>query len=84
MSDFKPFSDDATSMGIGGLTVENGRDRIALYGQIDITRDKKGLALVRELKILVDGAEQYLAAQAELPDAVAPAKATKTVKNPFA
>ena len=33
----KPFADDAASISIGELTVENGTDRIALYGSLDLT-----------------------------------------------
>ena len=40
----KPFADDSAASAIGGLTVENGRDRVALYGSLDLTRDRAGLA----------------------------------------
>ena len=43
MAVLKPFQDDGTSIGIGGFTIENGTDRIAVYGQTDITRDQAGL-----------------------------------------
>ena len=39
-----PFADDAASVSIGSLTVKNGTDRVAIYGSLDITRDKPGLA----------------------------------------
>ncbi len=35
-----PFADDAASVSIGKLTIENGTDRVALYGSLDITRDQ--------------------------------------------
>ena len=35
--------------GEGGLTIENGVDRLRLFGQIDITRDKVGLETARDL-----------------------------------
>ena len=44
MSKLTPFADDAASTSIGSLTVENGTDRIALSGSLDLTRDKAGLA----------------------------------------
>lgn len=44
MTKLTPFADDAASIPIGELTVENGTDRIALYGSLDLTRDKQGLA----------------------------------------
>ena len=78
----KPFADDAASISIGELTVENGTDRIALYGSLDLTRDKQGLAHARALKALLDQAVQLLEADKSLPDAAPPA-AAKTVANPF-
>ena len=56
MATIKPFANDSDSIGIGGLTVENGTDQIAVYGNLDITRDKAGLAAARKLKALVDAA----------------------------
>ena len=49
MAIIKPFGDDSSSVGIGGLTVENGLDRVVLYGSLEITRDRAGLGLAREL-----------------------------------
>ena len=40
-----PFADDAASVSIGKLTVENGTDRVALYGSLDITRDQQRLGI---------------------------------------
>jgi hypothetical protein len=39
---------------IGGLTVENGADRVTIYGSLDLTRDKQGLAHVQALKGMID------------------------------
>jgi hypothetical protein len=83
MTRMTPFADDAASISIGGLTVENGTDRIALYGSLDLTRDKQGLAHARALKALLDQAVQLLEADKALPDAAPPPAAAKTVKNPF-
>jgi len=82
MSKMTPFADDAASISIGELTVENGTDRIALYGSLDLTRDKQGLAHARALKALLDQAIQLLEGDRSLPDAVPPV-AAKTVANPF-
>ena len=43
MTKFTPFADDAASMAIDKLTIENGQQQISLYGSLDITRDKAGL-----------------------------------------
>ena len=83
MTTLKPFADDAASIPIGELTVENGIDRIALYGSLDLTRDKRGLAHARALAALLDEAIRLLETDMSLPDAVPQPVAPKTVKNPF-
>ena len=83
MSSMTPFADDAASLSIGTLTIENGTDRLALYGSLDITRDKPGLAHARALLAVVQQAVRVLEADANLPTAVAPPKKPRTVANPF-
>ena len=83
MATLKPFADDAASTSIGELTVENGTDRIAVYGSLDLTRDKHGLAHARALAALLAQAIQLLEADTSLPEAVPPPAAPRTVKNPF-
>lgn len=78
-----PFADDAASVSIAELTIENGTERIALYGSLDITRDRQGLAHARALKALLDQAVQHLEADKDLPDAVPAPDAPRTVANPF-
>ena len=79
---FFPFADDSGSSSIGSLVIENGRDKIALYGNLDITRDKAGLELARELLALVTKVTDALRADPNLPDQLPPAK-RETVRNPF-
>ena len=50
MTKFTPFADDVASVSIAKLTVENGTDRIALYGSLELTRGQQGLAHARTLK----------------------------------
>ena len=83
MTRLTPFADDAALISIGKFTIENGTDRIALYGSIDLTRDKQGLAHAHALKTLLDQVVQVLEADHALPDAVTPPTAAKTVVNPF-
>jgi len=83
MTTIKPFANDADSIGIGGLTVENGTDKVAVYGNLDITRDKAGLAAARKLKALVDAAVAALEADKSLPDRIEPPKPADEVENPF-
>ncbi|GJD97721.1 hypothetical protein [Methylobacterium iners] len=81
---FTPFADDAGIRSIGGLSIENGTDRIALHGSLDIGLDRRGLEQVRALKEAVDAIAAALES-AELPEAVTEARRpTRTVKNPFA
>ncbi len=83
MTKLTPFADDVASISVGELTIENGTDRIALYGSLDLTRDKQGLAHARALKALLDQAVQLLEGDKALPDAVPPPVAVGTVNNPF-
>jgi hypothetical protein len=84
MSQFKPFADDSQSQSIGDLTVENGTDRVSIYGSVDLTRDKAGLKRARALKAILDEAVRILDEQPDLPDEIASAEPTVAVKNPFA
>lgn len=77
----KPFANESDCLQIGGLTIENRVDRVSIFGSIDITRDKEGLAVARELKSVLDLTLTELET-AELPDKVI-LKPAKTVKNPF-
>ena len=78
-----PYADDAASMAIGDLTLENGRDCVAVGGSLDLTRDKAGLAYALALKAAVDAVVHALQSDPALPDKVAPAKAATEIKNPF-
>jgi hypothetical protein len=84
MTTFTPFADDAASAAIGQLTIENGTERLALYGSLDITRDKVGLRHAQALKAIIDHAVQALAADPALPERQPPVDKPKTVRNPFA
>ncbi len=79
---FEPFS-DGTSVAIGGLTLDSDPDRVAVYGNVDLTRDKPGLAAARQLKTIIDAVVATLAADAGLPDHIEGSLKTLTVKNPF-
>ncbi|SFJ77331.1 hypothetical protein [Methylobacterium brachiatum] len=82
---FEPFADDAAVRNIGALSFENGTDRIALHGSLDLTRDKAGLAQARLLQATLDAIVKALEA-GDLPEAVAdaPDAAPRSVANPFA
>lgn len=80
----KPYADDSAASAIGGLTLENGRDRVALYGSLDLTRDRAGLEQARQLRALLEEVVRALEADPALPDKVEPPRKPDTVKNPFA
>lgn len=82
---FVPFADDAGVRTIGAFSFENGTDRIALHGSLDLTRDKTGLAQARLLRQTLDAIVKALEGE-DLPEKVAeaPEAAPKSVPNPFA
>ncbi len=84
MANFTPFADDAASVAIEKLTIENGTNRLALYGSLDITRDKVGLRHAQALKVIIEQAVQVLTADPALSERQPPADKPKTVRNPFA
>lgn len=47
---FAPFENDHQSMQIGELIFENQTDKVIVYGDIDITKSKKGLEQALKLK----------------------------------
>jgi hypothetical protein len=84
MSNFTAFADASTSIGIVDLTVENGTDTVAIYGTLNITRDKAGLAAAVKLKVILDGMVAGLQAMENLPHVIDAPPKPKTLKNPFA
>ena len=47
--EFIPFADDESALSLGCLTLENGRSAIVVHGDLSITRDAEGLAVVQAL-----------------------------------
>ena len=78
-----PFANESESLGIGDLTIENRTDRVAIYGNIDLTRDKVGLEHTRMLKAVLDKVVRVLENEKNLPDKIAPPDITDEVANPF-
>lgn len=81
MSTIKPYANEADSVTIGDLTVENRLDRLELYGSLALTRDKQGLDLALELKSLLDAIVKVLESE-ELPDRIE-IDPPDEVDNPF-
>ena len=79
---FVPYANESDVLDIGGLTIENRVDRISISGDIDLTLDKPGLALAKQLQKLLGDVVAQLEKQA-LPDQLPPPAVT-SVANPFA
>lgn len=81
---FAPFADDAAVQTIGGLSIENGRDRIAIHGSLDLGRDATGLERARAAAAALAAIVAALEAE-PLPEQLADVShPADTVKNPFA
>jgi hypothetical protein len=80
----RPYQNEADAVEIGDLKIENRLDRVAVYGRIDLTRDKAGLENARALKQLLDGVVRTLEDDPALPEHIAPPKAPVMKRNPFA
>ena len=78
---FVPYANESDVLEIGDLTIENRLDRISISGDIDLTQDKPGLALARQLQTLLGDVVAQLEKQA-LPDQLPPPEVT-SVANPF-
>ena len=77
-----PFANETDSLSIGELTVENREDRITIYGNIDITRDKEGLGNAEILQTLFNDIIASMK-EGDLPDTIS-IKPADNVANPFA
>ena len=83
---FNPFANETDAQSLGNLVLENRLDRLAIYGDLDLTRDQSGLQHAKQLKNLLDAVVKQLeseAAQGQLPVTIK-LDSAKNVKNPFA
>jgi hypothetical protein len=78
---FSPYANEADVVHIGRLCVENRVDRVSLHGDVDVTRDKAGLAHAKALQALLADVISTLESE-PLPDSLPPPK-VGTVPNPF-
>ncbi len=78
---FSPYQNEADSLQVADLTIENRLDRISIYGSIDLWKDKGGLKAAQQLKAIIDQTIVELE-KCDLPDKVELAK-SETVANPF-
>lgn len=77
----KPFQNESQVIQIDNLTIENRTDRISIYGNLDICRDKEGQLKAEILKILFEDITLFFQGE-EVPKKIT-ITPTKTVKNPF-
>lgn len=82
MLEFNPFANEADSIEIGDLTIENRLDQISFYGELRLTRDKRGLEQAKALKAVLDAVVQVLEADKNLPAQISHMPADE-VDNPF-
>jgi hypothetical protein len=84
---FKAYANDDDVLSIQGdaLSVANGTTRIAISGDLSITRDQQGLKAALALKQALDGIVAALQGDAHLPAHVKEAPDAKPgrVDNPF-
>ena len=65
------------------LTIENLSDRLAIYGSLDLTRDKAGLGNARVLRQLFSDVVEALEHDRNLPERVVLLNAPRPARNPF-
>ena len=80
---FTPYKNESDVLQFGDMTIENRLDRITIYGNIDITKDKEGLEHALLLKQVIDTTIKELENTEELPDRIVITD-VETVDNPFA
>lgn len=85
MNEFQAYAKESDAVSLANLNIENRLDRVSLYGNIDLTADRQGLALARELQGLLNQVVAALEAQnfaGTLPETLPP-PLLSIVRNPF-
>lgn len=80
---FKPYENGTESHAIHDLTLENGEDRINLYGNLQLTKDQAGLAAAKALQAFLNDVVQSLEAETDLPEQIEQGNDDSEVENPF-
>lgn len=81
-----PFNNETQSVQLGGnegLTIENRFDAVSIYGNIDIKKDKRGLAAAKTLLQIAHATVVALEKESSLPEIADAPSAPKTIQNPF-
>ncbi|MBS1035979.1 hypothetical protein [Gluconobacter cerinus] len=80
---FFPFEEGSARLQIDDLAIENGAECIALYGRLEIRRDRIGLQDIQALKAQIDAIARELEGSAHLPDRARVAREDRVIPNPF-
>lgn len=78
---FKPFETDESSA-IYDLTLENGEDRVNIYGNLQVSKDQDGLKTAKALQAFVNSLVTALEETKDLPEKVK-IQDKQEVENPF-
>ncbi|SDC17677.1 hypothetical protein [Acinetobacter boissieri] len=78
---FKPFETDESSA-IYDLTLENGEDRVNIYGNLQVSKDQDGLKTAKALQSFVNSLVTALEETKDLPEKVK-IQDKQEVENPF-
>ncbi|GAA0307559.1 hypothetical protein [Psychrobacter aestuarii] len=79
-----PFANNHQSMQVGNLVIENQTDKVTIYGDIDITRDKTGRAAIEELHQLTSAILNAMDTQnLDAPSNDNNDRSDTTIANPF-
>lgn len=84
---FRPYENEGDALQVSDLNVENRLDRIAVFGSVDLTRDKAGLRLAAALKAVLDAVVLKLQDEERnnsLPETIPAPRTAKFVRNPLA
>ncbi len=79
---FNAFADDVATLAVGGMSIENGTDRISLSGSLDIARDRQGLDHAKALRAALDGVIAALESEVILPTRAAEPKPAPLTRKP--
>lgn len=79
---FKAFENDTASHAIQDLTLENGLDRINVYGNLQISKDQQGLAAAKVLQAFLNDVVAQLENAEHLPEQIELDDGNE-IENPF-
>ena len=83
---FRPFDNESDVLTVADLTIENRLGYVSLFGNIDIPKDKRGLAMAVALKDVLCSVVDKLSCLESgggLPDEAPAPDVTVEVGNPF-